>query len=230
MRNIVKGLIVASLVGSSGAYADNMYLSVSGGLGKIPSISSSRDFPLLLKSPGIYTTSIDTNKLDFKISKHFSGAVGYQFGNARAEVAVGLLKANYKKFTQVGGHYLPTHNFSGNITSGNFFLNGYYDFNFSETLIPYIGAGIGVSKIKNTFYHAGMYGYINGVYSPLPTFKADMSQVLPSYQLIAGTKINITSQLALIADYRLFGTIKEMKALNGRFHNHSVNLGLMFGF
>ena len=230
MKHIVKGLVVASLVASSGAYADNVYVSVSGGIGKVPSISSNRDFPLLLKSPGIYSTDINSIKLDFKNSKHFTGAIGYQFGDMRTEIAVSSLKANYKKFTQVGGHYLPAHNFSGKISSNSGFINGYYDFDFSGMLTPYLGAGVGISKIKNTLYHSGMHDYINGVYTELPVFKANMNQTLPAYQLIAGTKINLTGQLALTADYRFFGTIKEMNALNGRLYNHSVNLGLTFGF
>jgi opacity protein-like surface antigen len=230
MKNVVKGLVVASLLSSGGVYADNMYISVSGGVGKIPTISSNRDFPLLLKSPGIYTTDVNSIKLDLKSSKSINGAIGYQLGDVRTELAVGVLKADYKKFTQVGGHYFPSDNFQGKITSNNYFLNGYYDFNFDEAITPYVGAGIGMAKIKNTFYHSGMYGYVNGVYSPLPVFKANMKQTLPAYQLIAGTKINLTGQLALTADYRFFGTIKEMKALNSRLRNHSINFGLTFGF
>lgn len=230
MRNIVKGLVVASLVGSSGVYADNMYISVGGGMGKIPTIASSRDFPLLLKSPGIYTTDINSIRLGFKNSKHFNGAIGYQFGDMRTEIALSSLKANYKKFAQIGGHFLPTNNLSGKIASNNYFLNGCYDFDYSNLLTPYLGVGVGFSKVKNTFYHAGLHDYIGGVYTELPVFKANMKQILPSYQLIAGTKINLTGQLALTADYRFFGTIKEMKALNKRLHNHSINFGLTFGF
>ena len=230
MRNVSKCLLVASLVASGGAFADNMYVSIGGGIGKIPAITSSRDFPLLLKSPGIYTTTIDSIKLDFKNSRNISGAVGYQFGNMRTEIGIGTIKANYGKFKQEGGHYFPADSFNGKIASNNYLLNGYYDFDYGETLTPYIGAGVGVSKVKNTLYHAGMHDYINGVYTELPVFKADMSQALPSYQLIAGTKINLTGQLALTADYRFFGTFKNMKSLNNRLHNHSINLGLTFGF
>jgi len=230
MRNIVKGLIVVSLLSSSGAYADNMYISVGGGVGKIPAISSNRDFPLLLKSPGIYTTDINSIKLSFKNSKNINAAIGYQFGDMRTEIGIGAVKANYGKFKQEGGHLFIAKNFSGKIASNNYFLNGYYDFNYSEALTPYLGAGIGIAKVKNTFYHSGLHDFINGVYSPLPVFKVNMTQTLPAYQLIAGTKINLTSQLALTADYRFFGTIKEMKALNSRLRNHSINLGLTFGF
>lgn len=230
MRSVSKCLVVASLVVSGGAFADNMYVSIGGGIGKIPAITSSRDFPLLLKSPGIYSTDVNSIKLSFKSSKHFNGAIGYQFGDIRAEIGIGAIKANYEKFEQEGGHLFIAKNLSGNIASNNYFLNGYYDFNYSETLTPYIGAGVGVSKVKNTLYHSGLYGYINGVYSPLPVFKANVKQTLPAYQLIAGTKVNLTNQLALTADYRFLGTIKEMKALNNRLHNHSINLGLIFGF
>lgn len=230
MRNIVKGLLVASLVGSSGVYADNMYISVGGGMGKVSTVTSTRDFPLLLKSPGLFGTNINSVKLDFKNTKNFNGAIGYQFGNARTELAVSALKSNYKKFSQDAIYYFPSDYLSGKAAVNSVSLNAYYDFNFNETLTPYIGAGVGVSKIKNTLYHHGLHNYINGVWTALPTFKADMPQTLPSYQLIAGTKINLTGQLALTADYRFFGTIKEIKALNNRLRNHSINLGLMFGF
>jgi len=230
MRNIVKGLIVASLVGSSGAYADNMYISVGGGIGKIPTITSARDFPLVNKSPGLIQTNINSVKLFFKNSKSIGGAIGYQFGDGRAELAVSSLKANYKKFVQDAIYYFPSDYLSGKVAVNSVSLNAYYDFGFNETLTPYVGAGVGLSKVKNTLYHYGLHGYVNGVWTALPTFKADMSQTLPSYQLIAGTKINLTSQLAITADYRFFSTITTMKALNNRLKNHSINVGLMFGF
>jgi len=230
MRNIVKGLIVVSLLSSSGAYADNMYISVGGGMGKIPTIASSRDFPLLLKSPGIYSTDINSIRLSFKNSKDFNGAIGYQFGDMRTEIGIGVVKANYGKFKQEGGHFFIAENLSGKIAGNNYFLNGYCDFDYSSILTPYLGAGVGISKVKNTLYHSGMHDYINGVYTELPVFKANMTQTLPAYQLIAGAKINLTGQLALTADYRFLGTIKEIKALNNRLHNHSINFGLTFGF
>mgnify|MGYP003705188581 FL=1 len=89
---------------------------------------------------------------------------------------------------------------------------------------------VGFSKIKNTIYHSGLHNYVDDVFTALPVFKAEMNQTLPSYQLIAGTKINLTSQLSLTVDYRLFGTIKNMKALNSKLYNHSINIGLTFGF
>lgn len=230
MRNIVKGLVVASLIGSSGAYADNMYVSIGGGMGKISTATSTRDFPLLLKSPGLFATNINSVKLDFKNSKNFNGAIGYQFGNMRTELAVNSLKANYKKFSQDAIYYFPSDYLSGKVAVNSVSLNAYYDFNFNKMLTLYVGAGVGMSKVKNTLYHYGLHSYINGVWTALPTFKADMPQTLPSYQLIAGTKINLTGQLALTADYRFFSTIATMKALNNRLKNHSVNIGLMFGF
>ena len=230
MRNIVKGLMVTSLMASSVVYADNMYVSVGGGIGKIPTVTSTRDFPLLLKSPGIYATDINSIKLDFKNSKNFTGAVGYQFGDMRSEIAVSSIKANYKQFSQEGFYYFPSDCLSGKIAANSKFLNGYYDFDFSETLTPYLGVGVGFSKIKNTIYHSGLHNYVDDVFTALPVFKAEMNQTLPSYQLIAGTKINLTSQLSLTVDYRLFGTIKNIKALNSKLYNHSINIGLTFGF
>lgn len=230
MRNIVKGLVVTSLVVSGGAYADNMYVSIGGGMGKISTVTSTRDFPLLNKSPGLTPTDINSVKLFFKNSKSIGGAIGYQFGDARTELAVNSLKADYKKFSQDAIYYFPSDYLSGKVAVNSIFLNGYYDFNYSEALTPYVGAGVGVSKVKNTLYHYGLHNYINGVWTALPTFKADMSQTLPSYQLIAGTKINLTGQLALTADYRFFSTMNNIKSLNNRLKNHSVNIGLTFGF
>jgi opacity protein-like surface antigen len=230
MRNIVKGLMVASLVVSSGAFADNMYVSIGGGMGKISTVTSTRDFPLLNKSPGLTPTDINSVKLFFKNSKNIVGAIGYQFGDVRTELAINSLKANYKKFSQDAIYYFPSDYLSGKVAVNSVFLNGYYDFNLNEVLTPYIGAGVGMAKIKNTLYHYGLHSYINGVWTALSTFKADMSQTLPAYQLIAGTKINLTGQLSLTADYRFFSTVNTIKALNNRLKNHSVNVGLMFGF
>ena len=230
MRSVIKCLVVASLVASSGVYADNMYVSVSGGIGKIPAITSSRDFPLLNKSPGLTPTDINSVKLFFKNSKNIGGAIGYQFGDTRTELAINTFKADYKKFVQDAIYYFPADYLSGKLAVNSFFLNGYYDFDSGKTLTPYVGAGAGVAKVKNTLYHSGLHNYINGVWTALPTFKADMSQTMPVYQLIAGAKINITRQLALTADYRFFSTIGTMKALNNRLTNHAFNVGMMFGF
>ena len=230
MRKIVKGLVVTSLVVSGGAYADNMYISVSGGIGKIPSITSGAGFPLVSRSPVFSNADINSTSLDFKNSKNFNGAVGYQFGDMRTEIAISSIGAKYKRFSQPNYYFIMTDYLSGKIKANSLFINGYYNFDFSEMLTPYLGVGVGISKIKNTLYHSGMYDYINGVYSPLPVFKANMGQTLPSYQLIAGTKLNLTGQLALTADYRFLGTIKQMTASNAKLRNHSINIGLMFGF
>lgn len=237
MRRLIKGLIVASLISPSWAYAhdegigsDKFYIGLSGGLGKVRTIKSNRDFPLILKSPAILTTDINATKLTFKGSKQFAASIGCQHENLRSEVEISGINANYKKFSQDAIYFLPVDNLSGKVKVSSVLLNFYYDIHPNSSITPYIGVGTGYAKIKNILFHSGLGEYVNGTFTELPTFKASIKEKLPVYQGILGIKFNLTNHIAITSDYRMFGSIRKMKAFNSRLVNHSANVGMAYYF
>lgn len=94
--------------------------------------------------------------------------------------------------------------------------NLYYDFNKSEEYFnPYLGAGIGVSKIK----------------SVLKTNETNIKQAESkfSFQGIAGLKFNLSSDVSVTVDCRYFTTQKP-KFQENKQKVKSINFGVMFKF
>lgn len=72
-------------------------------------------------------------------------AVGAKIGAARAEFEYGVTKMGKKEDIKLGRQ--------------TFMLNGYYDFENSSILTPYVGAGVGIDVSKNVAVDVG-YRYL----------------------------------------------------------------------
>ncbi|HQZ88409.1 MAG TPA: outer membrane beta-barrel protein [Gammaproteobacteria bacterium] len=232
MRNLKALILLGALFITSSAFAeDGMYVSLGAGIGKISKVKSNKDFPLVLKSPGVFTTPITETTLTFKNAIRINGAIGYKTGDFRVEFEPSYLKAKYKKIDQKPYPLIAAKDLSGHIRALSGFMNGYYDFPVSDTLVPYVGAGLGYTRIKNHLEHAGLVDFNGGGQAVnLPTLKFNMSDNSLAYQAIAGVMVNLTKEFALTLDYRFSSTTKKMTALNDKLKNHVATLGLMYKF
>ncbi|HQY22522.1 MAG TPA: outer membrane beta-barrel protein [Gammaproteobacteria bacterium] len=232
MSHLKGFILLAALFVTSSAFAeDGMYVSLGAGLGKVSKVKSNQDFPLVLKSPGVFATPITEMTLDFKNAIRINGAIGYKTGDFRVEFEPSYLKAKYKKIDQKPYPLIAAKDLSGYVRSLSGFMNGYYDFPVSDTLVPYVGAGLGYTRIKNHLEHAGLVDFNGGGQAVnLPTLKFNMSDNSLAYQAIAGFMVNLTNQFALTVDYRFSSTTKKMLAFNDKLKSHVATLGLMYKF
>ncbi len=101
-------------------------------------------------------------------------AVGAKIGAARAEFEYGITKMGKKEDMKLGRQ--------------TFMLNGYYDFENSSILTPYVGAGVGFTDLKLKFEED------DGLYSK--------SKMVFAYGLQAGVGIEVSKNVAVDVGYR----------------------------
>ncbi len=166
-------------------------------------------------------------------------AVGYDYaGPFRSEVEFSYRSNDIESLLADGGGFtgIPEGSISGDSRSLGILFNLLYDFEgMSETVTPYIGAGLGMANIDHS---------ITGSTSPaLPTDPLSIaygsSEWQLAYQGIAGVAIELAEGLALDLSYRYFSTNKD--AVNGTlsgapaafetaYNSHSAFAGLRWSF
>jgi|GEM_PF-928058 len=155
--------------------------------------------------------------ISFKKGYLVGGAVGYEFGNnVRAEVEVAYRTANMDKGTFHGYE----NGLDGSLSTVSTLLNGYYDIPTNSIIRPYVGAGIGYSRVS---IDAGtILGY--------QVWQHDTDGVF-SYQASAGIGIKATPRLSVDLGYRYLGSQKfQFDTIDGTFNSHSLVLGLRYRF
>lgn len=136
---------------------------------------------------------------------NISGALGYDFGNIRAEFEIAYRQARYEHFAI--GAVLPGCPCVGedddDVSSVSFIVNGYYDFHIPDSsIVPYLGGGIGAAKVildDNAL--------------------VDDSDLVFAYQVMAGVGYEITSSITMTVGYRYFTTATpdyEIRAAPGQ--------------
>jgi opacity protein-like surface antigen len=233
MRNIVKSLVVASLVGSSGAYAypEGFYIGLSGGLSKLKNVKST-EMPILYKLNTVIRTPAlgdDVDTLKFKRGIKLSGSIGYRFLDFRTEIEMNSAKFKYDGFYLKGKPILSNSATSGKALLNSLFLNGYYDWNTNSILTPYVGFGLGSLQVKNRIVQ-NEYGYIGNVYTYTHDVKAKVKNSSVAYQTILGASLELFEGSYLTADYRFLKSLKKITAFDNKISNHSINLGVRYHF
>lgn len=155
---------------------------------------------------------------------NIGGALGYDYGNIRAEVEVAYREARYEHFSI--GAVLPgcpcTGDDDDDVSAISFMANGYYDFDIEDSsLVPYLGGGLGGARIVLDD-DAGI----------------DDQDVVFAYQVMAGIGYEISSSTTLTVGYRYFRTTTpkyEITAapglfLEAPFESHEVIVGARFIF
>ena len=137
---------------------------------------------------------------------NIGGALGYDFGNIRAEAEIIYRRARYEHFAV--GAVIPGCPCVGDddddVSAASFMANGYYDFDIKDSpLVPYLGGGLGGAKV--------MLDDNLGI---------DDSDFVFAYQVMAGIGYEIASSMTLTVGYRYFATTTpkyEITAAPGSF-------------
>ena len=187
MKRFLITLILASVFMATSAQAANgkLYFSVNGGL----SLTDDMDFP------GI--------NISFDPGFNVGGAVGYDFGQFRAE---GEIRYHSVDIDEINGIPTPI---SADLSALTFMANGYFDIEMGNSPVtPYIGGGIGLVTSE---LDAGAFGSED---------EEDFG-----YQFMVGLGFDVNPNTMLTAEYRFFG-IADSDAPN----THAFIFGARFMF
>jgi opacity protein-like surface antigen len=153
----------------------------------------------------------------------FNAAAGYRFALLRGEAEIHYLSAGIR---DTGIAQVTT---SGDFQRTSLFANLYMDFPFTFLIEPYLGAGIGISKVKvdidNLFAGEGAGA----------SFSSSADDRRFSYQLMAGLRFNVFETISIHAGYRYLNVDAlsfaegdyQLESKNG---SHILEVGLGFGF
>ena len=118
--------------------------------------------------------------LQFKTGLDFDGSFGYDFGNGfRSEINYAVNGSDFENTTTSAGYV--------DLKTSTLSLNGLVDFSNTSKLTPFIGVGIGSSKVEVT----------------------GANDTVMIYNVIAGGSYNLTDNLDLVGKYtyRLFSDV-----------------------
>lgn len=163
--------------------------------------------------------------------------VGRDMGMWRAELEYSHRKNDAQYFGPPGDMDIAR----GDITSDTLMVNGYYDFMPTGQVTPYLGAGIGVSKVEANDVRKDITNCCSGI--------VDDSDTVMAAQLMAGAAYQVSSNLAMNVEYRFmvtkdpsfdYGTACDHDEsiaacgvagqTSGSYRNHSVMVGVRYSF
>lgn len=156
-------------------------------------------------------------------------ALGYNFGGVRLEAELSRHENGVDDFgieNAAGFALVPGTNEadSGKTRATNLMANLYYDIDFGMPLKPYLGFGMGASRVNFNNYRTGAAAFL------------DDSKTVFAYQGIAGMRYEISRQLDLTVDYRYFNSENPSlvdtlgRSLEGDYTTHLVMVGLSWKF
>jgi OOP family OmpA-OmpF porin len=145
-------------------------------------------------------------------------SVGHAYGNGfRTEIEASFSRAGVDSVSGAS-------NSDGTVSSLSGMVNALYDFNTNTAFKPYVGLGIGVSRVR--------YEDVTPIGG---TLVSDRDTVL-AYQGIAGVSYDLGDNMALTTDYRYFRTADpDFKAdgvgtIDSEFGEHRIMVGLRWTF
>ena len=206
-------LFIISLCSVSAVGAGNNYVSLNLGT----AILSDSD----LTEPGA------TAEAEFDTGWGFGAAFGYDYGKmrseVRAEVEIAYRTHDLDSIT-VTSPVSDTVSTDGEITSLAFMLNGYYDFENSTSLTPYLTGGLGVAKVEiDSLSVTGPGGVTVAIGSEDDTVFA--------YQLGAGIGYAVSETVTADLAYRLFATTDpKFGVTKAEYLTHNISVGVRFAF
>jgi len=178
----IKGLLISGAIlasASSAALADSTYIGIHG------MWTDLKDFDFNV-APGTVESQFDSG-VGFGIT------LGRSFDQFRGELEYSSRKNDIKSHSLNGGATLPGS--KGEAKSDAFMLNGYYDIDTNSAFVPYLGAGIGMAKVKFDDF---------GVAAIPDVLNDNESQF--AYQFMAGGEYRFADTWGLFAEYRYFAT------------------------
>lgn len=161
-----------------------------------------------------------TNVIEYKDGWGISGYGGYAFGNGlRTEGELTYRHSSADTITGTGAGAAD-----GGLHNLALMANALYDFDTGTRFTPYLGAGIGLSRVGTDNLRS-----INGA-------ELDDNKVAFAYQGIAGFSLALEGNWSFTADYRYFATpdvkSKSNGANKGEIENasHNLMMGIRYNF
>ena len=170
-------VIAAMAVPASAIAADSNYIGIHGMWTDLKDL----DFNV---APGTIDTEIDSGT-------GFGITFGRTYGQIRGEIEYTARMNDVKSHSLNGGEALPGS--TGEVKSDAFMVNAYYDIDTGSAFIPYIGAGLGMAKVK--FDNFGV--------APIPDVLNDDDTQF-AFQVMAGGDVMVSDKVRLFAEYRYF--------------------------
>lgn len=187
---------------SSMAAADSFYVKGNIGIG----MAMDTDIDNLPNAAGTAEMTYDNGFIG-------SLAAGYDFANPmRMEIEL-IRQKNDLDITSYDNFY-GTFN-EGDLKTHSFMLNGYYDVDTGSPWKPFVGAGMGWSKLD-----------IND-----PGFSTSDSDDVFTYQLIGGVAYAFNDKWSVDVQYRFMGTSEAtIDGADFNYNSNDVMLGLRYSF
>jgi opacity protein-like surface antigen len=200
------------LAASAQTAGQGAYVSIYGGPSFFP---DSKITDPAIPSSADLEASLDTG---FQIG----GAVGYHFNrNFRGELE-GYYRRNALDSISASGTAFGialsnTAAVDGHASNAGVMGNVYWDFANSTKFTPYVGGGIGLSKVDVEISSGGA--------------SASDNDTVFAYQAMAGVKYALTSQIAVNVGYRYFATTDpKFGTTEVENQSHNVDIGLTYNF
>lgn len=179
---------------------------------------------LLYNSPNDITVSGASETFSSAIddSFGFSAALGFKFSAFRLEAEVNRLDTNIKD-TDLANIIT-----SGDYERTSFFGNVLFELPFLPMVKPYVGGGVGMSRVK-VDYSKLVFG------SVADSFTSSASESLWGYQIMAGVRISLFNTFTAYAGYR-YMNLEAISRTEGNFSvrarngTHLYELGVGIGF
>ncbi|NJN29142.1 MAG: outer membrane beta-barrel protein [Synechococcales cyanobacterium RM1_1_8] len=149
--------------------------------------------------PPIVVAPIPVEPIDISVKTDtgfaISGALGYQFRDARAELELSYNRNNVSGVDTDGFGNLA--NASGRFDVWSLSANGYYDIPTGTAFRPYIGGGVGIARLTADDVNVGV--------PALGTASLDGSGISAIFQAKAGLAYDISPNASVFLGYRLQG-------------------------
>lgn len=171
---------------------------------------------------GFMPDRIGTAEVKYDNGPVGSAALGYAFANrVRLEGELSYREADM--------YWLDTgffqYNMDSSISATSLMTNVYYDINTQSLLTPYLGAGVGASRVnleKGNFVSPNIVRGGPGSFG----WNEDHDIVL-AYQLAAGVGLDVSKTITIDLGYRYFGTTDaKMNFAEVEFSSHNAMVGV----
>lgn len=151
--------------------------------------------------------SVSSVDVDYNPKFGATGAIGYDSGRGRVELELGY------RTNDVGDAG------SGDVNSEDAMVNGYYDFRNQTPWTTFLGAGVGVARVK--FHNVKVSGITLD----------DADNTAFAYQFIAGIGYTVNPHTSIDLSYRYLATANlTVDGVNADYGSHNIMIGARYMF
>ena len=181
-----------------------LILSVASSALAAPYVSG--NFGMVSLSDSTFSTGGGSAEVSFDSGFGFIAAVGNNFEGLRGEVEIAYRTNDADKISAIGFSESTNGDFSSTAVMGNLLV----DLAISESVRPFLGAGIGLANVDAD---------------------GDEDDTVFAYQAIAGLGFPLTHVTTLDLQYRYFATEDpNFNGIKGEYQTHNFFAGLRFDF